>query len=227
MVDVVITTWDDGSGKRFQYLDTVLSGWARRCGVGRRIIIADDGSDNQTALERVAKMHRHELDIEIVTGPHGGIGTSLNRALAIVRDNWVYTTDDWMLAGSLDMYIGVGLRLLDMYDVVRLGPVHPNLECTTRFQQGIGWWLEIETGHGGYPFGTRPFLAKPNLINQIGRCPDNVDSYVFETAFNERCVNLGLSVAAVGLHGPWEHIGEYEVGDRPVLPFTNVKGGAS
>lgn len=226
MVDVVITTWDDGSYKRFDYLIKVLTGWSTRCGVAKRVIIADDGSENADyLLHSIAQAHRHSMDIEVVTGEHGGIGTSLNRALAKVQDLWIYTTDDWYLTSSLDMYVGPAMQLTEYYDVVRLGPVHPNLTCVTRFQQGVGWWLDIDPRSGGYPFGTRPFMAKRRLIEQIGWLPENVDSYAFENWFNQRCIDLDLTVCAVGLHGPWEHIGDYEVGDRPIVPFTNVKGG--
>jgi hypothetical protein len=217
MVDVVITTWDDGIGKRAHYLEQVLATW-RHWGSSRdlsrplNLIVSDDGSEG-SYIEGIAVAY----SAEFVTGPHNGIGASLNRSLQhVTASAWVYTTDDWLLTGS--MHLARAEALLDVgYDVVRIGPPHPNLTCTIQFQQGIGWWLDLNTDRGGFVFGTRPFLAKRQIISHLGALPEGVDSYEFERWFDERCKHLALRIASATLHGPWEHIGEYEVGDRPIL----------
>lgn len=214
MVDVVITTWDDGEGLRASYLGKVCASWRhwaseRDLNVIPQLIVSDDGSDN-TVVQDIARA----FNAMFVSGTHNGIGASLNRSLEYVKGPWVYTTDDWLLNGPLEL--GQAEQLLEMYDIVRIGPPHPNLRCTIRFQQQIGWWLEIDRDSGGYPFGTRPFLARRDLIRRLGPLKEGVDSYEFENWFGHRCLAIGASVAAVTLHGPWEHIGEYAVGNRPV-----------
>jgi hypothetical protein len=162
-------------------------------------------------------------DVSIVTGPHGGIGASLNRALARVAHNelWLYTTDDWELQdsydrGSINLDKAIWLIREEEYDFVRLGPIHPNLPCFTKFTVGPGWWLHLEFG-SGFVFGTRPFLASKRFYEKVGPFLEGVDAYVCERDYSDRCnMHNGLRAAALNLVGPWEHIGEYEVGDRPV-----------
>jgi len=66
-------------------------------------------------------------------------------------------------------------------------------------------------------FGTRPFLASKRFYEKVGPFLEGVDAYVCERDYSDRCnAHGGLRAAALNLVGPWEHIGEYEVGDRPV-----------
>jgi hypothetical protein len=149
-----------------------------------------------------------------ITSPkHNGIGSSLNHALAKVDDLWLYTTDDWLLTDTLDLDQAVRL-VRNGYDYVRVGPVHPNLECVTRFQVGLGWWLEL-LNTDGYTFATRPFLATKVFYNKIGAFLESANSYVVEKDYSLRCARHkhGLNMAATQLHGPWCHIGDYNVGE--------------
>lgn len=206
MVTVVMTTYDDGPGVRYSY--------AKRCHTAfsmqmppKNILLADDGSLSSWQL--------HEWGFRYVTGPHNGMGASLNRALRLVEGDWLYTTDDWLLTGPLDLELPLWL-LSEGYDLVRVGPPHPNVHCVTSFQQGHGWWLDIDVRSNQYACATRPFVAAPSLMRKIGPWTEGVDSYQAEVDFGLACQRSNVKAAQVTLHGPWEHIGEYEVGDRPI-----------
>lgn len=206
MVTAVMTTYDDGTGIRFEYAARCVRALGIWCNPEPAIILADDGSP--------CGPPQIEVD-SIVTGPHNGIGASLNRALSQVRGNWMYTTDDWLLIGPL--HLELPLWLLDQgYDLVRIGPPHPNVRCTTNFQAGHGWWLDIDVYSNQYACATRPFVAAPSLMEKIGPWTEGVDSYRAEIDFGLRCQMYDVIAAQTTLHGPWEHIGEYEVGDRPI-----------
>jgi hypothetical protein len=200
-----MTTYDDGVGLRYDYARMCYEAW-RTYHPRVPILVSDDGSANYDSLSAWVSHG--------ISGPHNGIGASLNRALRVVKDDWIYTTDDWLLLDSLEL--DGPIQLLQSYDIVRIGPVHPNLRCITRFQEGIGWWLEIDLDSEGYPFGTRPFLARHDVIPRILPLIEGTDSYEFEVWFNQRCKEQNFKLAATTLHGPWEHIGDYEVGDRAI-----------
>jgi hypothetical protein len=223
MVTVIMTTYDDGNGARYKYADRSI--WALTAQLGNgphKLILADDGSPNVEFLNTLALPEHTGWERQIVTGPHDGIGASLNRALLEVK-TWpvMYTTDDWLLTEPLDLTLP--LLLLEYgYDIVRLGPIHPNLYCVTKFTQHWGWWLHVST-LSGYAFATRPFLANKMFFDKIGPWKEGVDSYAAEVDYSARVQEyagdgLGIQIAAINLAGPWEHIGEYEVGDRPVVP---------
>lgn len=223
MVAVVMTTYNpEPSAPRHRYAAQVLETLAENLECRDepiRFIVADDGSP--TPPEFVVPGY---LQVDVVTGRHNGIGASLNRALANVGEGelWMYTTDDWELLSPYDMRGRVNLDLArwlileEGYDFVRLGPIHPNLRCVTKFTAGQGWWLHLEFGEG-FVFGTRPFLASKHFYRAVGPFLEGVDAYVCERDYSDRCnAHGGLRAAALNLVGPWEHIGEYEVGDRPV-----------
>jgi len=146
----------------------------------------------------------------MTTGKRLGIGGSLNRVLSIVNNPWMYTTDDWFLTEKLDLTNP--LKLLSRgYDFVRLGPVHPNLLCETKFD-GY-WWLDVSTVTG-FAFATRPFLATKEFYDRIGPFKEHVNAYDTERDYSDRVTAKKAKVAYsdVSLSGPWEHIGDYEVG---------------
>jgi len=189
------------------------------------LILADDGSETIDPLMPIVRLWNRG-ECRIVTGDHDGIGASLNRAVASLSrsEPWIYTTDDWLLTEPLGLRSP--LRILQDYDCVRLGPIHPNLFCTTKFEQGTGWWLELHANLGGFVFATRPFLANPSMINRVGPFDESLDSYEVERRYSLRFAAAGCTCAAMNLAGPWEHIGEYEVGDQAVVrTFQNRKVG--
>lgn len=210
MVTVVMTTYNPESGApRYDYAARCLM-WLKAnllASEHREFVLTDDGSPDCGALWSLGADR-------VVVGPHNGIGSSLNRALDGLQGPWMYTTDDWLLKEPLDLELP--LWLLEEYDLVRLGPIHPNLRCTTKFTANHGWWLEVDPSHGGFAFATRPFLARQELVEQVGLFDEGLDAYETERLYAERCMWAHIRVAAVNLAGPWEHIGEYEVGDRPV-----------
>lgn len=221
MITVVMTTWDDGTGVR--------AGYARQCSrslVGNldsgieslRLLLADDGTENaaQVYADVVEDAVKHWYSGGLISGPHNGIGSSLNRALKEVDDLWLYTVDDWELEELLDLDNAVRL-LRSGYDYVRLGPIHPNLECVTRFQVGIGYWLDL-CNTGGYSFATRPFLATKEFYNKVGPFLEGASSYVTEQDYALRCARKpALKMATIELGGPWETIGDdYPVGKNNI-----------
>lgn len=219
MVTVVITTYNPTSdAPRFDYLRRTLESLMANVSSVEPVefMIADDGSPD---IEPLMKLHE-EYRAAILTGTHNGIGASLNRARAYTVGPWMYTTDDWVLTGKLDLDLPLWLVRERGYDLVRLGPLHPDLACVTKFQQHHGWWWEMtpEIG-GGFYFGTRPFLVTPRLFDKIGPFTEGVDSYVTEIDFNTACMQGAIHGAAAHLHGPWETIGDaFPVGALPVVP---------
>lgn len=180
-----------------------------------RLHIADDGSTVQLDfMNELCYLSREAwgTDCTITNAMRGGIGKSLNLAMQNVGDMWMYITDDWLLTDKLDLIKPRRLIAEAGYDYVRLGPVHPDLRCITRFNQDLGWWLEIHPEFGGFGFATRPFLAARRLYESIGPFNEGVNSYEVERMYAERCSSHRVRMAATELTGPWEHIGEYEVG---------------
>lgn len=188
-----------------------------------KFILANDGPEDQWHAWWVGKdllEYRH-FDYIVTGGERVGIGGSLNRALTEVGDDdiWMYTTDDWVLTEKYDLTQATRLIRELNYDYVRLGPPHPNIACTTRFQQGLGWWLDLAPECGGFAFATRPFLASKRFYNVVGPFKEQRDAYECEKHYAREVQSVGylLNMAEVvngSLEGPWLHIGEVEVGDK-------------
>lgn len=213
MVTVVMTTYKPTeNAPRFQYAEECLVCLRLnlRCCETIDYHLADDGSPFIEELHALAR----RLGASFTTIKHNGIGASLNAAVAHMSSPWMYTTDDWALEGQLDLDMPLWL-LSQGYDVVRLGPIHPNLRCITRHHAGM-WWLDIDTAYGGFAFATRPFLAAPSLIAKVGLFDEGVNAYEAERLYAERCRDANVRIAAINLLGPWNHIGEYEVGHLPI-----------
>lgn len=225
MITVVMTTYvPEGGEARILYAHQALEGLLNNLGCSQhklRLHVADDGSRDQEFILDLMERAANEWGTESSSSTvhRKGIGGSLNAALAPLaeRDLWLYTTDDWVLEQPLNLDKAVALIEEREYKCVRLCPVHPNLLCITRFEQSIGWWLECFPAHGGYVFGTRPFLASMEMVKQYGPFPEQLDAYETERIFAERVAAVGsMHEFAIdvqyGLEGPWKHIGEYEVG---------------
>lgn len=188
-----------------------------------RYVLADDGSPDVKPLYSVInKFHASSANdgvvVEVVTGPHNGIGASLNRAMDLVNQQlWLYTTDDWELQDVIHLTMAEWLIEQKGYDLVRLGPMHPNVTCVSKFEYPFGWWWDIDVSSNQYACATRPFLAGPSLMHKVGLWLEGVDgSYAAEVAFGITCQQNGVRAASLYLDGPWNHIGDYEVGNRPV-----------
>lgn len=220
-ITVVMTTWDDGTGIRARYAQQTIPSLLDhlKCTTHQlKLHIADDGSEHCTELYMpLMDLAKDKWGQSAMSSPkHNGIGSSLNYALHEIDDIWMYTTDDWLLLDDLNLDMAVKILNLE-HDYVRIGPVHPNLECVTRFQQGIGWWLEL-MNTSGFAFATRPFIATKRFYNKIGPFLEGANSYVVEQDYALRCSRnrYVLNMAATMLHGPWEHIGDYNVGEKNV-----------
>lgn len=218
MITVVMSTWDDNKGIRASYAKTVVQSLVGNIDCSTtdllQLLVADDGTENaghvySDVLEIASKRWQKA---SLLTGEHNGIGSSLNRALKEVDDLWLYTVDDWVLTEDLELDSAVRL-LRSGYDYVRLGPIHPNLECVTRFQVGIGYWLDL-CNTGGYAFATRPFLATKAFYEKVGPFLEGDNSYVTEQDYALRCARKpALKMATIELNGPWTSIGDdYPVG---------------
>lgn len=221
MITIIMTTYvpsEEGGHVRGEYA-AVAARALRQNLVSREPLnlhVADDGSER---VDWVAGILDSWPNATMTSVPRRGIGGSLNEALKHVRpsDKWFYTTDDWVLTAPLSLDRAATLIEHYGYAYVRLAPIHPNLRCRTRFEQPIGWWLDIDPAEG-YAFATRPFLASTRFYNHYGPFVEGVDAYVTERDYSDRVNagqrgNLKLAMdAQYGLEGPWEHIGEYEVG---------------
>lgn len=199
------------------------SNYARHCiralskklvGGTLRFHIADDGSPQKEydSLVACANYYFGRHNVTHSQTQRRGIGGSLNQALRQINTDWMYTTDDWLITSAVDLRpVRV---LIDQfgYDIVRLGPIHPNLACWTRFNTLAGWYLELDQTKGGFAFATRPFIATKNFYNTVGPFKENVDAYVTERDYSDRVAVSQVKLAAINLLGPWQHIGEVEVG---------------
>lgn len=184
-----------------------------------KLHVADDGSDVSKRVFIYKLMYiAHECWEQASTftdSERGGIGASLNLAMDYVKDEWMYITDDWLLTQQLDLSGPSKLLCSRDYDLVRLGPVHPNLQCLTRFDESIGWWLDIHQHYGGFAFGTRPFIATRTFYEKIGPFDEHLNAYETERLYAERVAQSTARLAywgGVDLAGPWEHIGNECVG---------------
>lgn len=223
VVDVVMTCYfPSDAPERQEYakqsLDSLVYGLV--CQEGLRLVLADDSQVTKAVVtELLGKAKTYWTNPPRYSRSfHSGIGASLNAALEGVDGTWLYTTDDWELVSRLDLD-GPCRLLKQGYDVVRLGPIHPDLQCVTRFQQGIGWWLDLRQEYGGFAFATRPFLATKDWYSRIGPFNARLNSYETERLYAERVAKSTSKLAywgGVDLAGPWEHLGIVEVGYRDV-----------
>lgn len=221
MITVIMSTYEDGKGFRSKYaLQTAQALYSKlKNTTPMKMHIADDGSFNVEFIEQIRNLENAWPDFGYTNAKRSGIGASLNLALEEVADDdlWMYTTDDWVLTHEFDM--ARALKLINNgYDLVRIGPVHPNLTCRTMFSTRVGWWLDISAANGGFAFGTRPFLATKEFYNKVGKFDEMVNAYDMERLYCERVAKQNIRIAAMWLHGPWLHIGDYKVGhiDLPV-----------
>ena len=192
-----------------------------------RLHISDDGSYDQDYIHELASWasERWLTRSTMTNSLHQGIGASLNRSLAkTVDDLWMYTTDDWLLTAPLDVTPAIKLLTRYGYDYVRLGPIHPHLQCSTEFNTDVGWWLRIHQRWGGFNFATRPFIASRYFYQEVGPFKEMVDSYECEVDYSER-VNMKESLKLGCLPdiggACWQHIGEVNVGG-PAKDFIHA-----
>jgi hypothetical protein len=224
MLTIVMSTYfpqGNGGESRAQGAVKCLEAFMARLSAPEeiRLCIADDGSHYIDYIDKLlimAEAHWHTPSLYTSVNRRG-IGGSLNKALEAIpaHDHIMYTTDDWLLLKYFTVKQAIQL-LQEGYDYVRIGPTHPNLNCITRFNTTIGWWLHIVPGYG-YCFGTRPFIAKRRFFDIVGPFDEDLNAYETERLYTERVnrVRVPIALAQMGtitLEGPWKHIGVYEVG---------------
>lgn len=229
-VTVVMTTYfPEGSvgDARVEYATKSLNALLENleCEDGLRLHIADDGSPVQRRAFIYGLMHQAATYWERQSGVtdvmRGGIGGSLNLALSVMSEDaiWMYTTDDWELTDKLDLAGPLSLLENYGYDLVRLGPVHPDLQCVTRFSSTLGWWLDIHQHYGGFAFATRPFIAKRSMFTNVGPFDEGLNSYETERLYAEKVARSTAKLAywgGINLAGPWRHLGNECVGYKEV-----------
>lgn len=222
MIKVVMTTYaPENAREREHYADRVAySLWSNLKTTDKLSMhVADDGSFSHKYIETIAEYSERNWKYPSTTSNshHKGIGASLNLAQQFISGHsmWMYITDDWLLTSPLDLDPAIKLIKYG-YDLVRLGPIHPNLKCTTKFKSDIGWWLDIDPTYG-FAFATRPFLASERFYTRVGPFSTHCNAYQCEQWYAERVAKTdGIAIAYLGtisMSGPWQHIGEVEVGN--------------
>lgn len=213
MIDIVMTTYfpPDVPARLGCFEDSMLSLRDYLTSAEPvRLIIADDGSpDNVLDFESYLGRWLGATHL-IVSGEHGGIGASLNRAIQHVNDVWMYTTDDWVLFDELCINDAIKLIREHGYDYVRIGYPHSDVPCVTRHHDGI-WWLHVNHyQQPGFAFATRPFLASRAFYEVVGPYPEHCNVYDAEIIYANRVRNIkDLRMAFLNLNGyPWMHIGD-------------------
>lgn len=225
MISCIVTTYmPDGAlgNERAACLQLTIDSMMRQlvCDEQLNLVLADDGSP-ESRLATIQKVMREcdsywESTSQYTNSHRRGIGGSLNAALTRVAsdDVWMYNTDDWRLTDKLDL-AGPTKLLRNGYDLVRLGPVHPDLRCMTRFDATIGWWLDLDCQYGGFAFATRPFVATRKFYDKIGPFDEMQNSYETERLYAERVAKTTSKLAywgAVDLAGPFQHLGTESIG---------------
>lgn len=226
MINVVMTTYfpDDPVGNTRvecakRVVESMLKGIV--CDEPICLLIADDGSPETRAVaihEMIRQADDYWETMSKFTNAHrGGIGRSLNAALQKVDNDslWMYNTDDWRLDDTLDLTGPIKLLRYRNYDLVRLGPIHPDLRCMTRFDSSIGWWLDIDQQYGGFAFATRPFIATKAFYTKVGPFDERLNSYETERLYAERVARTTVKLAywgGVDLSGPFTHLGVESIG---------------
>lgn len=216
-----------GTGRIRQYYAhrTLDSLFRHLHGANLRLHVADDGSDDDTYIKHMCIRAQQiwGLTPHYTNSQRRGIGASLNLALAQLKDDyWMYITDDWVLTKDLDVSQAIKLLTIHTYGFVRLGPIHPNIRATVKFNAEHGWWLELDPSSGGFVFATRPFIAPKWFHQNVGPFDEGLDAYETERLYSKRVASTNIKAAYLGsisLGGPWEHIGEHEVG-REVIHIS-------
>lgn len=193
--------------------------------------VADDGSPEPYCADLVAyadaiRDFGHFDHVSYSVSPRMGIGGSLNLAMQHIADDelFFYITDDWELTNYIDLSVPARLIRDLNYDYVRVGPIHPNLVCATRYEQGYDFWLELQPQYGGFCFATRPFLARKRFYDVVGPFEEYLDAYDTERLYAEKVKQeySQVKLAHVGdLTGCFQHIGKFPVGKiQPPRPQT-------
>lgn len=223
MITVVMTTYfSEEVPQRAEYAIESLSSLVQHLCYkdGLRLHVADDSLELGNDAATIMRLSETGWSASSYSNSaHRGIGASLNTAVGKgVLGTWMYTTDDWVLEAPL--CLDGPAKLLSMgYDLVRLGPVHPDLQCVTRFQAGLGWWLDLLPAYGGFAFATRPFLATKSFWEKIGPFDEGLNSYETERLYAEKVAKSTVKLAywgGVSLSGPWCHVGIENVGYKDV-----------
>lgn len=220
-MDVVMTTYfPPDVPERKAYAIRCIAALAANLRCDReplRLVVSDDSEQFDTSILAACAWP----DSIYCNTSHRGIGASLNNSLREVGPDgaWMYVTDDWLLAEQL--WLDEPMKLLTErgYDLVRLGPVHPDLACVTRFDETIGWWLDLRQEYGGFAFATRPFIATKAFYDKVGPFDEGLDSYETEILYAAKVATSTAKLAywgGIDLAGPWEHIGLENVGYRSV-----------
>lgn len=173
-----------------------------------RLVITDDGSPSDIDFKRYS--HSWMGPKITLLGEHGGIGSSINRAMSQVNDLWLYTTDDWVLKDVFALHQACRLIREHGYDYVRVGFPHSDVSCKTRHYDGM-WWLHVNHyRQPGFAFATRPFLATRAFYDKVGKYPEHCNVYDAEIQYANRVRNTrNLKLAFMSLTGyPWVHIGD-------------------
>lgn len=229
MITVLMTTYAP-TNERAEYARETLRALIKfaRATEPIRLHVADDGSPNKEFIQYL--MHKASAawgtNSTWSDAKRSGVGGSINEALKWVDHDelWFYITDDWVLTRHL--YLDRPARLIrsELRDIVRLGPIHPNLECTTRFAVPHGWWLDINQSCGGFAFATRPFLATKDFVIKVGPFLTGANAYDTERDYAHRVSLMpDIKISSINMRGPWKTIGEYEVGE--IVPDGTVQLG--
>lgn len=218
-IAVVMTTYfpeNDTGQRRFENAKRVIASLEKNLhGTPFTIVVSDD---SPTELGR---LHSQELlgEVKVRTlsciGPNLGVGASINRALGLLdkwySDNysWIYLPDDFELTKPLHLFKAIRLIEDFGYDFVRLDLPHPELVCTTKFCQGVGWWLEVDLSRD-YAFATRPTLISRHLTDVIGPFFEQEDAYRVEVAASRMVINyrdtLKGAIVPQSFGDSWEHL---------------------
>jgi hypothetical protein len=217
MITIVMSTYaPQDKPQRKDYAKRCINALSKKLvGSTLNFHIADDGSPESNLRDLIicADHYFGSSNVSYSQSNRKGIGGSLNLALSQIKGWWMYSPDDVILTDTIQLRPVLVLLEEFKYDMVRLGPIHPNLQCTTKFNTMAGWYLEIDQAKGGYSFSIRPFVATPNFYNTVGPFNEGLNAYETERLYNERVARSNVKIASIDLGGPWTHIGEVEVGD--------------
>ena len=179
IVNIIITTYDNGDGKRTPLLNLTVDRLLNNLKYPNlNWIIADDGSPQQ--IDHLDDVRQQLKDNFTLTNAlRAGVGKSKNLALVEafkLSPLVLMLEDDWILTRQLDLIDYV--KILDQYDeigMIRLGYLGGTMQAYLTSYNDITFW-DLERGSGVYIYSGQVSLRHERFYNACGFHPEGVDA---------------------------------------------------
>lgn len=221
MIGVVITSYN-----RPDLLRRTVYAWRANVTIPHVIIIADDGSDDNTR----EVIYSLSPDIAIIAGNRRGLGENLNAGLRSVPSECEYVfilQDDFEARYNLDSYLERAIGALENgdADTVRFGsPMdsirwYPNVYRGQTRQTKMSQFLTSESdglvivtakSEDAWVYTDNPHLRRAEFVSQYGWYETGKKMADTEIAYRDKCNRFGIVAAWFAefeTNPPFDHIG--------------------